>query len=134
MKLKVTGILYIIGAILLLIGILALVAMGGLLAAADDGSGVGIVLAGIAGASIVPFICQAVLSLIIGVLGVKNCDRPEACGVNFTLGIVMIVWSVATGVINMLGNGIGTGLVGMIIGLIVPVIYTIGAKQNKDAA
>ena len=135
-KMKVTGILYIIGAALTILAGLIVVLGGGLLLAADDGTGVGTVFGAVAGAAGIITILSAVLGLVVGILGVKNCDKPEKCGVNFVLGVIMIVFSV----LNIAGTmmkgteSVSTTLIGGVIGLIIPVIYTWGAKQNKDAA
>ena len=89
-KLKVTGILYIIFGALGLSLSLALLAGGGLLLAAGAGT-VGIALGAVAGILGAITVLTAVFYLILGILGVRNCDKPEKCGVNFVLGILVLV-------------------------------------------
>ena len=88
--LKVTGIRYIIFGALGLLLALALLAGGGLLLAAGAGT-VGIALGAVAGILGAITVLTAVFYLILGILGVRNCDKPEKCGVNFVLGILVLV-------------------------------------------
>lgn len=137
LKLKVTGILYIIqAAITILLGLLALA--GGTMFLSVDGvdSSVGSVLGIIAGIVGIVIIVSAAYSLIVGILGVKNSNKPEKCGVNFVLGIITIVFcgfSLLFGILAVAGGGEVTSLISPVIALIIAIFYTVGAKQNKDA-
>lgn len=135
LKLKVTGILYIIGAgCSILVGLLAMLG-GGLALSAEDGSGYGLALGAIAGGAGVVVIISSLLGLVTGILGVKNSNKPEKCGVNFVLGIIMLVL-VVIGIIGDFIKGAdsaGIIIIAGVIEMIIPVIYTWGAKQNKDA-
>lgn len=137
LKLKVTGILYIIqAAISILGGLLALA--GGTLFLSVDGvdSSYGNVLGVIAGAVGIIIIISAAYTLIVGILGVKNSNKPEKCGVNFVLGIITIVFgglSLLFGIIGLAGGTEATSLISPVIALVIAIIYTVGAKQNKDA-
>ena len=87
LKLKVTGILYIIqAAITILLGLLALA--GGTMFLSVDGvdSSVGSVLGIIAGIVGIVIIVSAAYSLIVGILGVKNSNKPEKCGRELCVG------------------------------------------------
>ena len=69
--LKVTGILMIIGAAFGIIGgIIAMIGVGAL-AAVLETSAVGLMLASVL------VLASAVFQLIAGIMGVKNCDKPE---------------------------------------------------------
>lgn len=126
--LKVVGILYIIfSGISILVGLLAMMG-GGMIAAGGDmmGTGVGAVAA-IAG---VVMILSSVFGLIVGIIGVKNCAKPEKAQVCFVLGIILIVLAAFSLISAFSGDGnIFSGL----IGLVLPILYTLGAYWNKQS-
>ena len=130
-KLKVTGILYIIFSALGLSLSLALLAGGGLLLAAGAGT-VGIALGAVAGILGAITVLTAVFYLILGILGVRNCDKPEKCGVNFVLGILVLVLVVIGLVVNVATTGPSDAL-SSVVGLVLSILYVMGAKENKDA-
>ena len=130
-KLKVTGILYIICGALGLLLSLALLAGGGLLLAAGAGT-VGIALGAVAGILGAITVLTAVFYLILGILGVRNCDKPEKCGVNFVLGILVLVLVVIGLVVNVATTG-PSGALSSVVGLVLSILYVMGAKENKDA-
>lgn len=132
-KLKVTGILYIILGALALLGSLVLMAGGGLLIASGEESGAGMALGAAVGILSLLGLVSAVFYLIVGILGVKNCDKPEKCGANFVLGVVVLVLVLVSLVANVITSG-PSGAASNVIGLVLAVIYLLGAKQNKDAA
>jgi len=124
--LKITGILMIIGGIIsIILGIIAVLGVG-LLAALGANSGL-LTL----GAIFV--LVGGVVSLIAGIAGVKNAAKPEKAQVCITLGIL-------TAVISVLGNALGMAaggsfdVAGLVTGLLLPVLYLIGAFQNKKLA
>ena len=135
LKLKVTGILYIISAAISILGGLVALAGGAFAVAADDSmSGYGAAIGIVAGIVGVVVIVSAVYSLVMGILGVKNSNKPEKCGVNFVLGIIMIVFCAIALILGVTGDGDNTSsIVGQVISLVLAIIYTIGAQQNKDA-
>ncbi|WP_308754359.1 hypothetical protein [uncultured Anaerotruncus sp.] len=127
--LKVVSILYIIfSGISILLGLLALVG-GGMIAAGGDmmGAGVGAVAA-IAG---VVLIASSVFSLIVGIIGVKNCAKPEKAQVCFVLGIILIVLAAFSLISSFGGDG---NVFSALVGLVLPVLYTLGAYWNKQSA
>lgn len=126
-----TGILYIIFGALGLLLSLALLAGGGLLLAAGAGT-VGIALGAVAGILGAITVLTAVFYLILGILGVRNCDKPEKCGVNFVLGILVLVLVVIGLVVNVATTG-PSGALSSVVGLVLSILYVMGAKENKDA-
>lgn len=112
--LKVVSILYIIfSGISILFGLLALVG-GGMIAAGGDmmGAGVGAVAA-IMG---VVVILSSVFSLIVGIIGVKNCAKPEKAQVCFVLGIILIVLAALSLISSFGSNGnVFSGLIGLVL-------------------
>lgn len=126
-----TGILYIIFGTLGLLLSLALLAGGGLLLAAGAGT-VGIALGAVAGILGAITVLTAVFYLILGILGVRNCDKPEKCGVNFVLGILVLVLVVIGLVVNVATTD-PSGTLSSVVGLVLSILYVMGAKENKDA-
>ena len=76
-KLKVTGIIYtVLGALSILGSLLILGAAAGVFSVLGAVSGV--------------------FYLVIGILGIRNCGRPENCGANFVLGCFQMLMNVRT--------------------------------------
>ena len=125
--LKVTGILMIIGAAFGIIGgIIAMIGVGAL-AAVLETSAVGLMLASVL------VLASAVFQLIAGIMGVKNCDKPEKAQTCLVMGIIVAILSVAGNVIsNVLGSDFS--VFNYAIGLVIPVLYIIGAAKNKETA
>ncbi len=125
--LKVTGILMIIGAAFGIIGgIIAMIGVGAL-AAVLETSAVGLMLASVL------VLASAVFQLIAGIMGVKNCDKPEKAQTCLVMGIIVAILSVAGNVIsNVLGSDFN--LLSYATGLVIPVLYIIGAAKNKETA
>ena len=125
--LKVTGILMIIGAAFGIIGgIIAMIGVGAL-AAVLETSAVGLMLASVL------VLASAVFQLIAGIMGVKNCDKPEKAQSCLVMGVIVAILSVAGNVIsNILGSSFN--ILSYATGLIIPVLYIIGAVKNKEPA
>ena len=126
-SLKNTGILMIIGGALSLI--LALVAVAGIAALAylADGN-VGILYA--AGALT---LVGAVAELVAGIVGVKNCKKPEKAGTCMVWGIIVAALSVLGNLLNVAG-GQGFSVSSLLLGLVLPVLFIVGAVKNKQSA
>ena len=125
--LKVTGILMIIGGAFGIIGgIVAMIGAGALAAVLETSAG-GLMLASAL------ILASAVFQLIAGILGVKNCDKPEKAQSCIVIGVIVAILSVAGNVIsNVLGSDFN--IINYAIGLIIPVLYIIGAVKNKEPA
>ena len=125
--LKVTGILMIIGAAFGIIGgIIAMIGVGAL-AAVLETSAVGLMLASVL------VLASAVFQLIAGIMGVKNCDKPEKAQTCLVMGIIVAILSVAGNVIsNVLGSDFNA--FNYATGLVIPVLSIIGAAKNKETA
>ena len=125
--LKVTGILMIIGGAFGIIGgIVAIIGVGALAAVLETSAG------GLMFASVL-ILASAVFELIAGIMGVKNCDKPEKAQSCIVIGVIVAILSVAGNVIsNVLGSDFN--IINYAIGLIIPVLYIIGAVKNKEAA
>lgn len=125
--LKVTGILMIIGGAFGIIGgIIALIGVGALAAVLETSAG-GLMLASAL------ILVSAVFQLIAGIMGVKNCDKPEKAQSCIVIGVIVAILSVAGNVIsNVLGSDFN--IINYATGLIIPVLYIIGAVKNKEPA
>ena len=125
--LKVTGILMIIGGAFGIIGgIVAMIGAGALAAVLETSAG-GLMLASVL------ILASAVFQLIAGIMGVKNCDKPEKAQSCIVIGVIVAILSVAGNVIsNVLGSDFN--IINYATGLIIPVLYIIGAVKNKEAA
>ena len=120
--LKVTGILLIIFAG---INILAVIGLGAL-AASLGTSGLIVVLA------VLVSCILAALQLIAGILGIKNCDKPEKAQVNFILGILLILAIIINqAVVVVMGSFVWWS---SLIGFVLPVLYLVGALKNKEVS
>ena len=125
--LKVTGILMSIGGAFGIIGgIVAMIGAGALAAVLETSAG-GLMLASAL------ILASAVFQLIAGIMGVKNCDKPEKAQSCIVIGVIVAILSVAGNVIsNVLGSDFN--IINYATGLIIPVLYIIGAVKNKEPA
>ena len=123
--LKITGILMIIGGAFGIIGgIVAMIGAGALAAVLETSAG-GLILASVL------ILASAVFQLIAGIMGVKNCDKPEKAQSCLVIGIIVAILSVAGNVIsNVLGSDFN--VFNYATGLIIPILYIIGAAKNKE--
>ena len=125
--LKVTGILRIIGGAFGIIGGIVAMAGAGALAAVLETSAGGLILASVL------ILASAVFQLIAGIMGVKNCDKPEKAQSCIVIGVIVAILSVAGNVIsNVLSSDFN--IINYATGLIIPVLYIIGAVKNKEPA
>ena len=125
--LKVTGILMIIGAAFGIIGGIIAMIGAGALAAVLETSAVGLMLASAL------ILASAVFQLIAGIMGVKNCDKPEKAQACLVMGIIVAILSVAGNVISIV-LGSDFNVFNYATGLVIPVLYIIGAAKNKETA
>ncbi len=125
--LKVTGILMIIGGAFGIIGgIVAMIGAGALAAVLETSAG-GLMLASAL------ILASALFQLIAGIMGVKNCDKPEKAQSCLVMGVIVAILSVSGNIIsNVLGSDFN--IFSYATGLIIPVLYIIGAVKNKEPA
>ena len=125
--LKVTGILMIIGGAFGIIGgIIALIGAGALAAVLETSAG-GLMLASAL------ILVSAVFQLIAGIMGVKNCDKPEKAQSCLVMGVIVAILSVAGNVTSsVLGSSFN--ITSYVTGLVIPVLYIIGAVKNRETA
>ena len=125
--LKVTGILMIIGAAFGIIGgIIAIIGVGAMAAVLETSAG------GLMFASVL-ILASAVFQLIAGIMGVKNCEKPEKAQSCLVMGVIVAILSVAGNVTSsVLGSSFN--ITSYVTGLVIPVLYIIGAVKNRETA
>ena len=95
--LKVTGILMIVfGALALILSIVAAIGLAAL--AALDLNTWQYTLA------VILMLVGSIFELIAGIVGVKNCNKPEKAGTCMVWGIIVIALSVLSNVLTLVGN------------------------------
>ncbi|HHX37707.1 MAG TPA: hypothetical protein GX717_06985 [Clostridiaceae bacterium] len=123
--LKISGILLIIGGgIGVILGILGLVATIGF-AALGGGTFAALLII-----AVVLAILGSVISLVTGILGVKYSARPDKAQICIVFGIITIAINVLSIILTVVGDGDFSAM-SALTGLVVPVIYLVGAFQNK---
>lgn len=124
--LKVTGILMIIGgAISLIVAIVAIIGIAALVYVAGSEINAGLLYA----AGVISLV-SAVAELIAGIVGVKNCKKPEKARTCVVWGVIVAVLCVAGSVLTVVG-GNDFPVFSLILGLVLPVLYIVGAIKNK---
>lgn len=124
--LKVTGILMIIGgAISLIVAIVAIIGIAALVYVAGSEINAGLLYA----AGVISLV-SAVAELIAGIVGVKNCKKPEKARTCVVWGVIVAVLCVAGSVLTVVG-GDDFPVSSLILGLVLPVLYIVGAIKNK---
>jgi len=130
--LKVSGILLIIaGGFWLLLGVLAALGMlvPGVLAASAQATNTTVTMV-VVGAIVI--VVLGAIYLIAGILGVKNCNKPEKAQVCFTISIIMLLVIILDSISSLMGGTLKW--YNIIIGLVLPVVYLLGALKNKEVA
>ena len=76
----------------------------------------------------------SIMLLIAGIMGIKNHNNKEKAGTLVILGIAIIAINVLSSVLAGIGgNFSATSIVGLLLGAVIPVLYIIGATQNKKS-
>ena len=124
--LKVTGILMIIGgAVALVMGIITLVGIAALAYITD-----GALTPALLYAAGILTIVSAVAELVAGIIGVRNCKRPEKAKVCLVWGIIVAVLCVIGSIMTVAG-GSAFPVFNLVLGLVLPILFIIGALKNK---
>ena len=125
--LKVTGILMIVfGALALILSIVAAIGLAALVALELNTWQYT--------AAVILMLVGSIFELIAGIVGVKNCNKPEKAGTCMVWGIIVIALSVLSNVLTLVGNPDNFSIVNLLTGLVIPVLCLIGAVMNKKAA
>ena len=128
--LKVTGILMIIGgAISIIIGLVAIAGVG-VLAATRETLGIDF-NTGIYTFSAILVLVSAAMELTAGILGVKNCDKPDKATSCIVFGLIIIGLSLLGNILSVVSGG-EFGVISFLISLVLPILFIIGAALNKQ--
>lgn len=123
--LKVTGIIMIVFAALgIIFGIVLLIGAIAANALADGALGLLVVAALLA-------LVGAVVQLIAGIIGVKNCNKPEKAQTCIVWGAIVAALNVLSIVLTVAQGG--DIEVSSILGIVVPALFIFGAIKNKQA-
>lgn len=140
-KLKVVGILFIIfGAIGVILFGLALAGSGLMVGMSDtiaEGSAATEATVTQGGSLIMVMsavsLIYALVELIAGIMGVKNCRNREKAKSLMVIGSLLVIFSLVSSILSMTSTGIQvSGIIGLVVGLILPIIFVLGAKQNME--
>lgn len=76
-----------------------------------------------------------ILELIAGIVGVKNNNKPEKATLCLVWGIIVLVLNLISLIFSLSGgsSGVGSIIVSVIFSLALPVLFIIGAVQNKKS-
>jgi|LSQX01.3.fsa_nt_gb hypothetical protein len=127
--LKVVGILMIIGgSVLTIIGIIAAAGVGLVAAALGSEANMTLLLV-----SAILLLLNGIVTLVAGILGVANAAKPAKAGSCIVFGVLAVILAVLSSILNVAGGNTFSP-VNLLIGLVLPVLYLIGAFQNKKRA
>lgn len=125
--LKISGVFFIIEGIIGIVfyGIMSLLlSVGTVITKVDGGVTVTLISA--------LYTVAAIVSLIAGILGIKNASKKEAAKKLIVWGVINLVLTIAAGVWSLMGEGITVNhILYTCIGLIIPSLYIAGAYINE---
>lgn len=129
--LKVCGILMIVGgSIGIILNIVAVAGVGALAAlAAYAGASV---IAGLLTFACILMLIGSAMELVTGILGVKNCDKPEKVNSCITCCIIVVALSLLGTLLTVIAGG-SFNFFSFLLGLVLPALYLVGAFQLKKA-
>jgi hypothetical protein len=130
--LKVSGILLIIiGAIYTLLGVLAL---GGSFSQAvvEQTMALTGATATVIRIGAIIMLAMGLFELIVGILGVKNCDKPEKAQTCFVAGIMLVLLVLVNAIMAVMKGSFVWYFT--VIDLLFPILYLVGALKNKEAS
>ena len=77
---------------------------------------------------------SAVAEFIAGIIGVKNWNKPEKAVTCIGWGIAVVAMCVISQILTLIGYPENFNVINLVSGLVIPVLYLIGAFQNKKLA
>lgn len=129
--LKICGILMIIGGSAgLLSSLFAIIGVSALAAAAAYLGGH--MLVGLFVFACILLLASSALELTTGILGVKNCDKPEKVNSCFVCCLVTLGLSLLGTLLSVIAGG-SINVFSLLLSLVVPGLYLYGAYQLKKA-
>lgn len=135
--LKTTGIIItVLGGLAVVIGIIGAIGVGAVsaMAIANNDEGASVILPLLVGAAVLA-LASAVLSLVVGIVGIRNSNKPQKAKTCIVLGSIMLVLqfiSLVTGVPSARETGTLLQTFGAaLIWVILLGLYVYGAALNK---
>ena len=126
--LKISGILMVVcGSIAIIAGIIAIAGIAALLYVSS-----GELSPGLLYASGALMLASSVAELVAGIIGIKNCKKPEKAMTCIVWGAIVAFFCVMGNVLSVAG-GTGIDFPSLIIGLALPALYICGAVLNKKS-
>lgn len=122
--LKVVSILMLIFSSIALI--VLIISLAGSVVIASYNFGIGFILI----LALIISFASVIFEFIAAIIGLKFCGTPEKAGTLYGIGIALIVIAAVNIILNICSDSFS---VGNLIGLVLPILYTIGASQNKAA-
>jgi len=88
---------------------------------------------GILRIGVITAIIGAVVSIFVGIIGMKNADKPEKMGKCIFLGVIVMLIYAASQIIDFAGGGVHDTMdyIGMVGGFAIPACFIVGAVQTK---
>ena len=74
---------------------------------------------------------SVIIDLIAGILGIVNREKPEKAKTCMALGVTIVI--AALNILSPIGAQ-DFNIFSAIFGLLLPILYTVGASKNKNAA
>ena len=124
--LKVTGIIMIIGSALSFI--ISIVAIVGI---AQTIRNPFLTVSAVAVTAVIIAPIHLLIEFITGIVGVKNCKRPEKASTCITWGVLSALSCILVNLLTISSGGSFSAF-SVILGLVLPVLFIIGAVQNKQ--
>lgn len=136
----VVGIIYIVLSAFSLIGVAGLMVSLSALTGGDSDTALAVeqqlaatgVTADSLKVSIVLSCISVVVYLLVGILGIKNRNKPEKAGINVVFGCIILVYILGNAVYSVMQGSFVLYIVAL--SCILPILYLVGAILNKQSA
>ena len=115
------------GSIAMIVGIIAIAGIAALSSVSSGEFSFGLLYA--SGALM---LASSVAELVAGIIGIKNCKKPEKAMTCIVWGAIVAFFCVLGSVLSVAG-GTGIDFPSLIIGLALPALYICGAVLNKKS-
>lgn len=76
---------------------------------------------------------SSLVSMVAGIIGVINADKPKKAKTCIVFGFLALVSAIIASTLSMMG-GNNFKITSLLVGLVLPTLYLIGAFQNKELA
>ena len=127
--LQVSSIIMIIGGVIgVVAGTMAVMGVGLLALTLGSEAKMGLLFGG----SVLSLV-SSLVSMVAGIIGVINADRPKKAKICIFFGVLAIGSAILASTLSMMG-GNNFKITSLLVGLVLPTLYLIRAFQNKELA